>query len=125
MGFCWQWITILRSTTKLHMPSSFTDLDKKKDFEYAIEYFAKKGETAPAVKEYGPIEVHHSFPYDAEKFECEYAVMASDTSVESGYPLDHPKNAGASREDDIGVDLTWLRTQGLIQPVANDKGEKY
>jgi hypothetical protein len=50
----------------------------------------------------------------------------SDRSRDSHYQLRHPRNAGAEVAGDIVVDFTFLRDEGLIQPVygENEAGQR-
>jgi hypothetical protein len=41
--------------------------------------------------------------------------------------LSHPKNAGAEKVGEVVVDFTFLRTEGLIQPIdggLNERGKR-
>lgn len=48
----------------------------------------------------------------------------SDRSRDSHYQLSHARNAGAEKVGEIVVDFTFLRTEGLIQPVCRSKTDK-
>lgn len=48
---------------------------------------------------------------------CREILYVSDRSRDSHYQLSHPKNAGAEKVGEIVVDFTFLRNEGLIQPV--------
>lgn len=51
----------------------------------------------------------------------------SDSATESHYKKTHPKNAGAEKVGEIVVDFTFLRDQGLIDPVdgeVNSSGKR-
>ena len=48
---------------------------------------------------------------------CREILYVSDRSRDSHYQLSHPKNAGAEKVGEIVVDFTFLRNEGMIQPV--------
>lgn len=50
-------------------------------------------------------------------------MFVSDRSKDSHYQLRHPKNAGAEKVGEIIVDFTFLRNEGLIQPVDGGTNE--
>jgi hypothetical protein len=54
-------------------------------------------------------------------------LYVSDRATESHYQLKHAKNAGAEKVGEIVVDFTFLRDQGLIQPIdgsVNERGKR-
>jgi hypothetical protein len=60
-----------------------------------------------------------------QQFLVAEALYVSDEYQESHYRLRHPKNQGkAEKAGSITADMTFLRTEGLIQPTTPGPGEK-
>ena len=58
---------------------------------------------------------------------CREVLYVSDRATASHYKISHEKNEGAEEVGEIVVDFTFLRDQGLIQPVDgrfNKNGKK-
>jgi len=55
---------------------------------------------------------------------CREILYVSDRSTDSHYQLSHPNNAGAEKVGEIVVDFTFLRTEGLIEPVERVKNKR-
>ncbi|KAK9423862.1 hypothetical protein SUNI508_03878 [Seiridium unicorne] len=66
-----------------------------------------------------PISCMHSFLATSSKFICEELLYVSDSATESYYLRDHEKNRDAEEVGAIITDFTFLREQGLVEPVQN------
>jgi hypothetical protein len=78
----------------------------------------KKGQEVEPVWTCRPFLCSHTFDcWPAQPLICREVLYVSDRSTESHYQRGHPKNKGAEKVGEIVVDFTFLRKEGLIQPV--------
>ncbi len=65
-----------------------------------------------------PFLCNHTFDcFPVRDLVCKEVLYVSDRSTRSHYQLGHPNNAGAEVVGEIVVDFSFLRTEGLIQPI--------
>ncbi|KAB5518088.1 hypothetical protein GE09DRAFT_1045090 [Coniochaeta sp. 2T2.1] len=93
-----------------------------------VDWVLKLGEEIEPVWRCQPFLCCHTFDcWPVRPLICKEVLYVSDRSTESHYQLRHPKNKGAEKAGEIVVDFTFLRDEGLIQPVdggVNAKGRR-
>ncbi|KAL2137237.1 hypothetical protein VTI74DRAFT_6448 [Chaetomium olivicolor] len=93
-----------------------------------IDWVLKLGQEVEPVWTCSPFLCTHTFDcWPVQPLICREVLFVSDRSKDSHYQLSHPKNAGAEKVGEIVVDFTFLRKEGLIQPVdggVNDRGKR-
>ncbi|KAH6842480.1 hypothetical protein B0I37DRAFT_382023 [Chaetomium sp. MPI-CAGE-AT-0009] len=83
-----------------------------------IDWVLKLGQEVEPVWSCTPFLCSHTFNcFPVQPLICREILYVSDRSKDSHYQLSHPKNAGAEKVGEIVVDFTFLRNEGLIQPV--------
>ncbi|OIW35554.1 hypothetical protein CONLIGDRAFT_710725 [Coniochaeta ligniaria NRRL 30616] len=93
-----------------------------------VDWVLKLGEEIEPVWRCPTFESCHTFDcWPVRPLICKEVLYVSDRSTESHYQLRHPKNEGAEKVGEIVVDFTFLRDEGLIQPVdggVNARGRR-
>ncbi|GFF41245.1 predicted protein [Aspergillus udagawae] len=85
-----------------------------------ICWVLKKGDEVPPFAEYR-FRTMFTFPVNTkQKFKCNQHLYVSDRRHESHYKRGHRNNTGAKVAGKIELDMTFLRTEGHIQPVRPD-----
>ncbi|KAK4240612.1 hypothetical protein C8A03DRAFT_13115 [Achaetomium macrosporum] len=88
-----------------------------------IDWVLKLGQEVEPVWTCRPFLCSHTFDcWPVQPLICREVLFVSDHSRDSHYQRSHPKNAGAEKVGEIVVDFTFLRTEGLIQPVERVRG---
>ncbi|KAE8452609.1 hypothetical protein EG329_013868 [Mollisiaceae sp. DMI_Dod_QoI] len=111
-----------------HREVKHATLDPKDGFEYVhntIEWLVFKDDTKTIPNRLvKSTVVYHIFPLSAKRLECEEILWVSSTCTESHYRKSHPKNKDAHIAGRITADMTFLKTQKLIQPIEPEKGSR-
>ncbi|KAF2181396.1 hypothetical protein K469DRAFT_590044, partial [Zopfia rhizophila CBS 207.26] len=89
-----------------------------------IHWVIQKGESIPNRKEF-VMPVKHTFSLNFQKFLCKEAIYVSDQEHESHYRRTHPFNKGAELAGYIEADMTFLKTEGRIEPESPSETSTY
>ncbi|KAI9933210.1 hypothetical protein ASPWEDRAFT_42965 [Aspergillus wentii DTO 134E9] len=82
-----------------------------------IFWIVKKGDQVPPFSEHTITSIFTFSAQPNQRFICEEKLFVSDKRRESHYRKGHKNNKGAKEAGKIVVDMTFLRTDGHIQPI--------
>jgi len=102
--------------------TSFIDKTSGERYVKTINYFLIIGARISHNEKFERFISIHLFPVDEEKLICEEIVYVSDYAKESHWAWDDNRNKEAEIAGRLEVDMTFLKTQGLVQPTLPEQG---
>ncbi|KAF9887626.1 hypothetical protein FE257_009719 [Aspergillus nanangensis] len=89
-----------------------------------ISWFVNRNDVLTPGWQY-TIPVIHTFDKSEKQLLCEEVLYVSDRNHRSSYRIDHEHNQGMEEAGRIIVDMTELKTKGLIEPRKSYKGGRH